>query len=119
MIVLMMAVVDFGRFFYAQLVASQAVAESSRALSLGQDVAFAQGVALALMDGVPTMAGGGAVAFSGSVCPEDVQIDGSNLATVQVSFSFSWLTPLGLLAGDQVAILPGSVTRSASAVCRS
>lgn len=118
LIVLMMAVVDFGRFFYAQIVAAQAVAEASRALSLGQDVGFSQGVAIGLLDGVPAMAGG-APAFQAVECPADVPIDGSSVASAQVSFSFNWLTPFGLLAGDTVAVLPGTVSQSAQAVCRS
>lgn len=118
LIVLMMAVVDFGRFFYAQIVASQAVSEASRALSLGQDLPSANAVALALLDGVPALAGG-IPSVSGTECPADVPIDGSQRATSQVSFSFNWLTPLGLLAGDAVAVLPSSVSQSAEAVCRS
>lgn len=119
LIVLMLAVVDFGRFFYAQLVSSQAATEASRSLALGQTPGFAQSVALTLMDGVPTMAGGAAVSFSSSECPTDVPIDGSQFATATVSFTFNWLTPLGLLAGGTTPVLPGTITQSAQAVCRS
>lgn len=118
LIVLMMAVVDFGRFFYAQIVASQAVTEASRSLALGQDIPFAAGVVTTFLDGVPAMAGG-VPSVSGTECPTDIVLDGSQRATATVSFSFNWLTPLGLLAGDTVAVLPSSVSQSAESVCRS
>jgi len=120
LIVLMMAVVDFGRFFFAELTARQAVSEASRALALGQTPAFANGVATSLLDGIPTMAGDGIVSFSSTECPADGPLDGSAVATAQVSFAFDWLTPLGLLAqGDQVAVLPATVSQSSQSVCRS
>lgn len=120
LIVLMMAVVDFGRFFFAELTARQAVSEASRALALGQGSAFANSVATSLLDGVPAMAGDGVVSFSSSECPADAALDGSTFATAQISFSFDWLTPLGLLAqGNQVAVLPAAVSQSSQAVCRS
>lgn len=118
LIVLMMGVVDFGRFFYAQLVSFQAVTEASRALALGQEPAFAQSVATGLLNGVPTMAGG-TLAFSASPCPEDVPLDGSHNASATVSFAFEWLTPLGLLAGENVALLPSGISQTGQTVCRS
>ena len=116
---LVIGLVDFGRLTFSYLTANQAAIEAARALSLGQDLLFAQTVLNNMLSSVPELAGTGSVTFSATPCPIDAVLDGTSSAAVQVSFDFQWLTPLGLLAGDSTAVLPDSINVGASSICRS
>ena len=118
LLALVFGMLDFGRLFYANLTASQAASEASRAMSLGQDQSFASTVINEMVAGAAQLAGAETVAITSTPCPSEGLLEGSTFASVQISFSFTWVTPLGLLAGGNSATLPSVVFAHAEAVCR-
>jgi Flp pilus assembly protein TadG len=119
LLVLVLSMVDFGRFFFAQLTARQAVTESSRALAFGQEEDFGLQIAESMLAGAQRLSGGGALSYSSTPCPNQATINGSGLATASVSFPFEWITPLSLLAeGGSGGVLPPAVSQSSQSVCR-
>lgn len=90
LLLVIFAVIDFGRLLNAQIIVTQAAREGARAEALGGDPATHAATAASGIGSVT-------VAVS-QVCPEPVTP--SYDARVTVSHQFEFITPLGAIAGS-------------------
>jgi Flp pilus assembly protein TadG len=90
LLLIIFAIVDFGRMLNAKITINEAAREGARAAAL---VGTAEANARITM----VTAGMGGVSSSVSGCPSEP--DPNANATVTVTYSFEFVTPLGILAG--------------------
>lgn len=89
LLLLVFGIIDFGRLLNAQVTLTQAAREGARLVSLGQPnvTTRTQGAATGLKNVTVTVL---------TACP--VGSSGSSDATVKVSYTFSFVTPVGKIA---------------------
>lgn len=97
LLLILLALVDFGRMFFVQVSVNAASREGARASSLGQSTAQVDALVQASSPGtaeLSTLSGSSVLNVVQSPCSP--AISNENTA-VTVSVPFSWFTPLGLL----------------------
>ena len=104
LLVLVFGIIDFGRALNAQITITQAAREGARVAALGQtaDAATTRtnyaATGLTLTSVTVSGTGTGTVTGSGLACPTGSGKAGAD-ATVTVGYTFSFVTPVGALAG--------------------
>lgn len=106
LLLLIFGIIDFGRALNAQITLTQAAREGARLAALGEPnvVSGTQAAATGLSP----------VAVSVTSCPVNAGT-GAN-ATVKVSYTFSFVTPLSALSGLFGSALPSTLTLTAQGV---
>jgi Flp pilus assembly protein TadG len=92
LLLIIFGIIDFGRMLNAQTTTNQAAREAARVVMLGGDQGDAQ-------DRVDWAVGGTGLATSAvnSACPANPDADDD--ARVTVTYEFTFITPVGVLAG--------------------
>ncbi|HET8614524.1 MAG TPA: TadE/TadG family type IV pilus assembly protein [Actinomycetales bacterium] len=108
LLMLVFGIIDFGRAYNAKISLTQAAREGARARALGADTAAtASRVQLAA-----GMVSGSVVVDAGSPCPAVPAA--TDVATVKVTYAFTYITPIGALVG----FVAGPITLSGKGVMR-
>jgi Flp pilus assembly protein TadG len=109
LLVLVFGIIDFGRAYNAKISLTQAAREGARVRALGGDAA-ATTTRVQLATGFsPASSVSGA---PGTACPANPAT--TDVATVTATYAFSYVTPVGALAG----FATGPVTLTGKAVMR-
>jgi Flp pilus assembly protein TadG len=115
LLLLIFGVIDFGRMLNAQITVTEAAREGARAAAIQNSQTAAENRVARVMSGATVV-----------VQPDDTPCDGTSLsadATVRVSTTFTFVTPVGAIAGLFVspAGFGGPVTLTGTGVmpCRS
>lgn len=124
LLVLTLAIVDFGRYYFTGITMKQATAEAARAVALRQTPTYVATVIDTSLGGVPqmSMADMSAVASAPYIVYCPISSTTTNMAKVEIQLEFVWLTPLGFLAGAATSGWTGAntiITISSEAVCAS
>jgi Flp pilus assembly protein TadG len=119
LVLVVMALLDFGRLFFAQVGLASASREGVRAASVGMTTATVTAIAQASAPKAAEIAGltPGALGVSVTPCSPAVANEST---TVTVTATFQWMTPIGLIqvfnpASTRAATLP--LSSASEALC--
>jgi Flp pilus assembly protein TadG len=97
LVLIVFGVIDFGRAINAQITLTQAAREGARALALGQSTYQSRALSAALgLSGVTVTDQPDSLGVTG--CPAGAAQTGDD-AVVHVSYTFSFVTPIGYIFG--------------------
>jgi len=109
LLLLLFGIVDFGRAYNAKISLTQAAREGARARALGADAAGTTTRVRLAAGFLPATA---VSVNAGSACPSNPSA--SDVATVTATYTFSYATPIGALAG----LATGPLTLTGTGVMR-
>jgi Flp pilus assembly protein TadG len=109
LLVIVFGIIDFGRAYNAKVSLTQAAREGARVRSRGGDAAATTSRVRQAAGFVP---GGSVAVNAGSACPATPTA--TDVATVTATYTFSFVTPVGQLAG----FAAGPITLTGTGVMR-
>ena len=119
LILVILGLIDFGRLFFAQIGLASASREGARAASVGMPTASVTSIAQASAPKAAQLAGLDTSVLGVAVTPCSPSVTGEN-ATVTVTATFRWITPIGLVQVFNPGSTRGStlpISSASAALC--